>query len=231
MFNYKNFFYLIWIYFKFFLINLIFYFDRNNNDDNSIINGLSCNENNTIFSAFENKTTRKHNSNSDIFNSKSIKIITTDFEDNTKISNSYNNFESSNSSNNNNNSYIIINNNINNYNNNISYNNVNNFNHYKNEHITKKRNRFSSFEGIFPYVEKETWCPSHKKSIDDNEILNNFCASIKYEENFDEDDLENKILMNISTSDLILNDKYFLNKKRNKPEKENLHSRSRVNVN
>jgi len=107
---------------------------------------------------------------------------------------------------------------------------VNNFNNFN--FSSKKRNRFSSFEGIFPYVEKETWYPSHKKSFDDNEILNNFCASIKYEDFIDEeDDLENIIFMTNSNSDSVLKDKEFLNKKRSKPEKDNLPNRSRANVN
>ncbi len=115
----------------------------------------------------------------------------------------------------------------------FNYNNIytNNFNFYKNEQPTKKRNRFNSFEGIFPHLEKETWYPFHKKSIDDNEILNNFCGNIKFEKFIDDDDdLENIIYMTNSNSDSLSKDKDFLNKKRNKIEKENLN-KGRINVN
>lgn len=194
---------------------------------------MNNSENNNIFgNAFDNKNTKKLNGiNTNSSNFSNIKIITTENEEqNQKIHKNNNNYNEQNNNNNNNN-YIIINNNINNYNCNINYNSFNNFNFYKNEQTSKKRNRFSSFEGIFPYIEKETWYPSHKKSIDDNEILNNFCASIKYEEFIDEeDDLDNMIFMTNSNSDSVLKDKDFLNRKRSKPEKENLFSRTRANV-
>jgi len=188
-----------------------------------MINGLNVIDNTNIFGNFDFKNSKKQNF------ANNIKIISNDFEENKK------NYNTNKYDYNNENNFIIINNNTNNYNYNISYNslqsnNINNFNYYKNEQTSKKRNRFSSFEGIFPYLEKESWYPSHKKSIDDSEILNNFCANIKFE-NFinDEDDLENLIFMTNSNSESDSKDKDFLNKKRTKADRENFY-KSQDNV-
>jgi hypothetical protein len=64
----------------------------------------------------------------------------------------------------------------------------NNLNLMKTENtLLKKRHRLSSFEGFFG-IEKNFRLP-HKKSIDDIEIINNFCKEIKYD--FNEEDNEN----------------------------------------
>ena len=58
-----------------------------------------------------------------------------------------------------------------------------------------------------------------KKTIDDNEIFNNFCPYIKNEDETDTD-LENIILMSNSYPKAAKKDCGFLNRKRNKNEEE-----------
>ena len=100
-------------------------------------------------------------------------------------------------------------------NNNFQTNNLNNLNFYKNDQTSRKRHRLSSFEGIFPNLEKDSWVSCHKKSIDENEIINNFCQNIKFD--FIEDEnLENIIFM--SNSDSASKDTEYLNKKRSKSD-------------
>lgn len=196
--------------------------NRAYNDENLILN---CNENNFFLTNIENrqdKTTQNQFDNLNNTNFTNLRVINNIFDNEENKKSSLNSKNQSLSN-------IYIKNVCNNsliktsatpYNAN-DYNNTNNYNNdFKNEQPVKKRFRFNSFEDIYPYFEKDPLIPDKIRSLDENEIINNFCKNFQNDE-FVGDEQDSIIFYSNTATESFSKCDEYLKRKRIKPDFDN----------